>query len=167
MHAFDLSCVQDSHIIVAEGKEGEKTVTLDGKERVLPDNTLVIADPKGAVGIAGIMGGENSEITENTKVVLFGVGQIQRRQHQALCQGDGHDDRGIPALCQGDWTSRAPSAPWSGLCQLVEELGAGKVEKGVIDVCKGDISRRHIVARPEKINSLVAWTSGGADGPKF
>ncbi|MBR4018075.1 MAG: phenylalanine--tRNA ligase subunit beta, partial [Clostridia bacterium] len=71
MHAFDFSCITDGQIIVRRGMEGEVVKTLDGKERTVSPNVLLIADPAKGVGIAGVMGGENSEITDDTKTVFF------------------------------------------------------------------------------------------------
>ena len=71
MHAFDLACVAQGHIIVRNARENETVVTLDGKERAVTPEMLLIADPEKGVGIAGVMGGENSEITAATKATLF------------------------------------------------------------------------------------------------
>ncbi|MBQ3816375.1 MAG: phenylalanine--tRNA ligase subunit beta, partial [Clostridia bacterium] len=71
MHAFDLACVKDGHIIVRNAYENEIVTTLDEKQRAVDPEMLLIADPEKGVGIAGVMGGLNSEITENTKAVLF------------------------------------------------------------------------------------------------
>ena len=71
MHAFDLACIEDAHIVVRNAVEGEVVTTLDGKQRAVTPDMLLIADPHKGVGIAGVMGGLNSEITGNTKVTLF------------------------------------------------------------------------------------------------
>lgn len=71
MHAFDLACVNGGHIIVRNAYEGETVITLDGKRRDVTPDMLLIADPQKGVGIAGVMGGENSEITANTRATLF------------------------------------------------------------------------------------------------
>ena len=70
-HAFDAACIREGHIIVRNAKEGEVVTTLDKKERVMDENMLLISDPQGGVGVAGVMGGLNSEITENTQTVFF------------------------------------------------------------------------------------------------
>ena len=71
LHAFDYACVHEGHIIVRKSVAGEEMVTLDGNRRTLDNTMLVIADPKGAIGLAGVMGGENSEITQSTNRVLL------------------------------------------------------------------------------------------------
>ena len=71
LHAFDVSKLEGSQIIVRQAREGERLVTLDGVERKLDENDLIIADKNNPVGIAGVMGGLDSEITEETTAVLF------------------------------------------------------------------------------------------------
>ena len=71
MHAYDLDTIEGREIVVRRAKAGEKFVTLDGQEREMDDQVLMICDGKKAVGIAGIMGGENSMITDNVHTVLF------------------------------------------------------------------------------------------------
>lgn len=73
MHAFDLAKVKDNHIIVRRANKGETITTLDGKERALTPDMLMIADQTNATGIAGVMGGEESEITESTTTVMFEI----------------------------------------------------------------------------------------------
>lgn len=71
MHAYDLDLIEGNEIIVRRAENGEKFVTLDGQERIMDENVLMICDGKKPVGIAGIMGGENSMITDQVKTVLF------------------------------------------------------------------------------------------------
>ena len=71
MHAYDLDLIEGNEIIVRRAENGEKFVTLDGQERIMDENVLIICDGKKPVGIAGIMGGENSMITDQVKTVLF------------------------------------------------------------------------------------------------
>ena len=71
MHAYDLDLIEGNEIIVRRAENGEKFVTLDGQERTMDENVLMICDGKKPVGIAGIMGGENSMITDQVKTVLF------------------------------------------------------------------------------------------------
>ena len=78
MHAFDLAKVKEQHVIVRRAYEGEKIVTLDGKERDLTTDMLMIADQTNATGIAGVMGGEESEITEETTTVMFEIAAFDR-----------------------------------------------------------------------------------------
>jgi len=155
MHAFDLSCIRGEHIVVRRVREGEKLTTLDGKERELPADTLLICDPEGPVGIAGIMGGENSEITPETRTVLFESAKFNgfniRHSSKAMGMMSEASQRFVKGI-DIEGTERALERA----CQLVEKLGAGVVDKGVIDVCKGDLTRRTITARPDRVNALVA-----------
>ena len=155
MHAFDLSCIRGEHIVVRRVREGEKLTTLDGKERHLPENTLLICDPEGPVGIAGIMGGENSEITPETKTVLFESAKFNGFNIRLSSKAMGMMSEASQRFVKGI-DIEGTAVALERACQLVEELGAGVVDKGVIDVCKGDLTRRTITARPEKVNDLVA-----------
>ena len=89
MHAFDLSTLEGSSIVVRRAEDGEKLVTLDGKERVLTHNNLLICDKVKAVGLAGVMGGLNSEITENTKEVLFESAKFMKDNVRKTARGLG------------------------------------------------------------------------------
>lgn len=155
MHSFDLSCVSEEHIIVRRALVGEKTTSLDGKVHILPEDTLVIADPYKAIGIAGIMGGEDSEITANTNIVLFESAKFDATNIRLCSKAMGMATDASARFVKGiDIETTAIALERA--CQLVEELEAGVVEKGVIDVCKGDISRRKLIARPQRVNALIA-----------
>ena len=133
MHAFDFSCVDGGHIIVRTAREGEVCRTLDGSERKVTPSMLCICDEHKPVGLAGVMGGENSEITENTKMVLFESANFNgtsiRRTAAALnmrTDASAHYEKGIDPYLTRIAVDRA--------CELVELLGAGEVVDGVIDV---------------------------------
>lgn len=155
MHAFDLGCVTDSHIIVRRAKAGETTTTLDGKQRLLTTNTLLITDPSRAVGIAGIMGGENSEITPNTKTVLFESAKFAGANIRVSAKALGLTTEASQRFAKGIDIEGVPHA-LNRAMQLVAELGAGEVEQGLIDVCPGEVGRKVITVRPERVNSLLA-----------
>ena len=133
MHAFDLSKVRGNHIIVRKAEKGEKLTTLDGKEYSLNGTELMICDEQGPTGLAGIMGGEESEITENTKEVLFECAAFDRacirvtaRSLGIRTEASGHFERGVSPATVMDALNRA--------CQMVNELDAGDVISGVIDI---------------------------------
>ncbi len=132
MHAFDLAKVKDSHIIVRRAYEGEKIVTLDGKERALTPDMLMICDQNNATGIAGVMGGEESEITDETTTVMFEIASFDRtsirlttRALGLRTEASGRYERGVCAATCREAADRA--------CQLVNMLGAGEVIEDVYD----------------------------------
>jgi len=133
MHAFDLDKVRGKHIIVRKAKEGEKITTLDGKEYPLTGRELTICDEEGPTGLAGIMGGEESEITENTREVLFECASFDRASIRVTArslgirtESSGRFERGVSPATVMDALLRA--------CQMVNELDAGDVVGGVIDL---------------------------------
>ena len=133
MHAFDLDSVAGRHIIVRKAGDTKQLRTLDGKDRQLSPEMLVIADESGATGLAGVMGGEGSEITENTKLVLFESacfdGASIRQTGRALglrTEAQGRFEHGVNEKLVRLALDRA--------VQLVQELGAGEVVDGVIDI---------------------------------
>ena len=133
MHAFDLDKVRGRHIIVRKADKGEKLTTLDGKEYALSGNELMICDEEGPTGLAGIMGGEESEITENTKAVLFECASFDRacvrvtaRSLGIRTESSGRFERGVSPATVMDALLRA--------CQMVNDLDAGDVVSGVIDL---------------------------------
>ncbi|MBO4926158.1 MAG: phenylalanine--tRNA ligase subunit beta [Clostridia bacterium] len=133
MHAFDLDKVRGRHIIVRRADRGEKLTTLDGKEYALNGTELMICDEKGPTGLAGIMGGEESEITESTREVLFECASFDRacvritaRSLGIRTESSGRFERGVSPATVMDALLRA--------CQMVNELDAGDVVSGVIDL---------------------------------
>ena len=133
MHAFDFSCVEDGEIRVRCAREGESIRTLDGTERPLTPGMLCICDTRRPVAVAGVMGGENSEIVGDTAMVLFESacynGPSVRRTANALgmrTDASSRFEKGLDA----EGTLRAVQRA----CELVELLGAGEVVEGVIDV---------------------------------
>ena len=133
MHAFDFSCVDGGHIIVRTAREGETCRTLDGNERKVTPNMLCICDEHKPVGLAGVMGGENSEITPDTKMVLFESANFNgtsiRRTAAALnmrTDASAHYEKGLDPYLTKIAVDRA--------CELVELLGAGEVVDGYVDV---------------------------------
>ena len=154
MHAFDYRYVKGGKIIVRRAEEGEKLTTLDGKEHILNANHLVIADQHRAVGLAGIMGGENSEIVDDTVDVVFESacfdGTCIRKGALALgmrTEASAKFEKGLDPLNTLPAVNRA--------CELVELLGAGEVLDGTIDILNYVPQPRVLKLEPEKINGLL------------
>ena len=154
MHAFDYRYVKGGKIIVRRAEEGEKLTTLDGKEHVLTASHLVIADETRAVGLAGIMGGENSEIVDDTTDVVFESacfdGTCIRKGALALgmrTEASAKFEKGLDPLNTLPAVERA--------CELVELLGAGEVVDGVIDILNFVPQPTVLKLEPEKINALL------------
>ncbi len=154
MHAFDYRYVKGGKIIVRRAENGESLTTLDGNVRQLNDSMLVIADDTRAVGLAGIMGGENSEIVDDTVDVVFESanfnGTCIRRTALALgmrTEASAKFEKGLDILNTLPAVNRA--------CELVELLGAGEVLDGVIDILNFVPQPKQLELRPEKINALL------------
>jgi len=132
MHAFDLSKVKDRTIVVRRARPGEHLVTLDGKEHVLDESMLVIADRENATGLAGIMGGEESEIVNDTASVLFECATFERANNRITArklgvrtESSGRFEKGVCAETTMEALDRA--------CMLVNMLDCGKVVPGAYD----------------------------------
>ena len=160
MHAFDYRYVKGGKIIVRRAEEGEHLTTLDGKEHVLNANHLVIADEHRAVGLAGIMGGLNSEIVGDTVDVVFESacfdGTCIRKGALALgmrTEASAKFEKGLDPLNTLPAVNRA--------CELVEMLGAGEVLDGTIDILNYVPQPRILKLEPEKINALLGTDIDG------
>lgn len=154
MHAFDLNYIRGSRIIVRRAKDGEKMTTLDGKERILDPSILVIADGERAVALAGIMGGENSEVMEDTKTVLLesatfnGIGvRLAAKKLGLRTEASGRFEKGLDPENAERAINRA--------AQLIEMTGSGEVLKGVVDCYPAVRSKRVLKLEPEKINAFL------------
>jgi len=154
MHAFDHACLDGSKIIVRTAAEGEVMNTLDGTPRVLTSDMLVIADSVKPVGIAGVMGGENSEITDKTEYVVFESANFKgisiRKTAAALNMRTDSSSRFEKGL---DRENTLPAVQRA--CELVELLGAGSVIGGIIDL-RGEVRVPLTLAlEPKRINTLL------------
>ncbi|MBR5470586.1 MAG: phenylalanine--tRNA ligase subunit beta [Oscillibacter sp.] len=154
MHAFDYRYIKGGKIIVRRAAEGEEVTTLDGNVRKLTHDHLVIADETRAVGLAGIMGGLNSEIVEDTVDVVFESanfnGTCIRKGALALgmrTEASAKFEKGLDILNTLPAVDRA--------CELVEMLGAGEVVDGVIDILNYVPNPTVLTLEPEKINALL------------
>ncbi|MBR0353613.1 MAG: phenylalanine--tRNA ligase subunit beta [Oscillospiraceae bacterium] len=154
MHAFDFACVDGGEIHVRCAREGETMRTLDGTQRELSTSMLCICDREKPVGIAGVMGGENSEIVGDTAMVLFESacfnGPSIRRTATSLgmrTDASSRFEKGLDIENTVDAVNRA--------CELVEMLGAGEVVEGIIDVLPNPVKKTTLKLEPEKINALL------------
>ena len=154
MHAFDYRYVKGGKIIVRRAADGEELTTLDGNVRKLNPNILVIADDTRAVGLAGIMGGENSEIVSDTVDVVFESanfdGTCIRKGALSLgmrTEASAKFEKGLDPMNTLPAVDRA--------CELVELLGAGEVVDGVIDIVNHIPEPTVLDLRPGKINALL------------
>lgn len=154
MHAFDLSCVADGHIVVRRANPGEKVTTLDGKERQTTPDMLLIADPAKGVGIAGVMGGENSEITGDTKAALFEAAVFKGSSIRRTTRELRHVTDAAARFIKGVEPVNAMLAVNRAI-ELVDALKAGTVVGQCIDVCSVDTADRAVEADVAHINRIL------------
>ncbi len=154
MHAYDLDTIAGRQIVVKTAQNGEKFTTLDGQERLMDENVLMICDGEKAIGIAGIMGGENSMITDDVKTVLFeaacfdGVNIRKSSKRVGLrTDASGKFEKGLDPNNAQAAIDRA--------CQLVEEMGAGEVVGGMVDVYGKKKEPVRVPFDAEKINAML------------
>jgi len=154
MHAYDLATLKGNRIVVKRAKDGDTFVTLDGQERKMDSNVLMICDDEKAVGIAGIMGGENSMITDDVKDMLFEAAcfdgtniRLSSKRVGLRTDASGKFEKGLDP--------NNASAALDRACQLIEELGAGEVVGGMVDVYKEVRQPKRIPFNPAKINRLL------------
>ncbi len=156
LHAFDLNALAGKKIIVRNASDGEKFVTLDSKERELSANNLMICDAEKPVAVAGVMGGENSEVTEQTKDILiesafFNPSSIRKTAKQLGLSTDSsyRFERGTnPEITVWAATRAA---------QLIAELAGGEILQGVIDVYPKPFERRKIKLRYARVNKILGY----------
>ncbi|MDO5422951.1 MAG: phenylalanine--tRNA ligase subunit beta [Eubacteriales bacterium] len=154
MHAYDYDTIAGHEIIVRRAEKDEKFVTLDGQERTMDENVLMICDGEKAVGIAGIMGGENSMITDQVKTMLFEAAcfdgtniRLSSKRVGLRTDASGKFEKGLDPNNAQAAIDRA--------CQLVEELGAGEVVGGMVDIYTKKKEPVRVPFEPEKINALL------------
>lgn len=154
MHAFDLATVAEGHIVVRNAHEGEVVRTLDSKDRPVTPDMLLIADPTKGVGIAGVMGGENSEITENTKATLFESAVFKGSNIRATTRRLRHTTDAAARYIKGTEPVNAKKALDRAI-ELVEALDAGTVIGDVVDVCAAELKDREIDVDVAHINRIL------------
>lgn len=154
MHAFDINSIKGKHIIVRRAKNGEKITTLDEQERILDENNLVIADEEKAVAIAGVMGGINSEIEEDTKTVVFESAVFNGGSIRKTAKKVGLRTEASSRFEKGLSSENALRAV-NRAVELVGLIGAGEVIDGKIDVYPAKQKINKIKLDVEKINNLL------------
>ena len=162
MHAYDLDTIEDREIIVRTAAKGEKFTTLDGQERQMDESVLMICDGRKSIGIAGIMGGENSMITDDVHTMLFEAAcfdgtNIRKSSKKVGLRTDasGKFEKGLdPNNAQ---------AAIDRVCQLVEEMGAGEVVGGMVDVYAEKREPVRITFQPDEINVLLGTDISAED----
>ena len=154
LHAFDINQVRGGKIVVERAKAGESFTTLDETERTLSGDMLMIKDAERSIGIAGVMGGLNSEIQEDTKTIIIEsanfAGDSVRRTAKSLglrTEASSRFEKGIdPNLC-ADAADR--------VCRLIEMIGAGKVCEGRVDIYPTPAAPKTIDVRVDRINAVL------------
>ena len=154
MHAFDLDTIAGHKIVVKRAADGEEFQTLDGQMRKMDSDVLMICDADKAIGIAGIMGGENSKITDDVKTVVFEAAtfngaNIRKSAKRVGLRTDasGKFEKGLDP--------RNAEAAINRACQLIEELGCGEVVDGMVDIKMPLKDEVRIPFEPERINALL------------
>lgn len=154
MHAYDLETIAGGKIVVKRAKDGDTFETLDEQIRKLDKDVLMICDAEKEIGIAGIMGGENSKITDDVKTVLleaatFNGANIRKSAKRIGLRTDasGKFEKGLDPHNAEDAINRA--------CQLIEELGCGEVVGDIVDVCEPMKEKVQVAFEPERINKLL------------
>jgi len=154
MHAYDLDHVAGRKIIVRSAKEGEMLETLDDQPRTLLSSMIAISDTEKAIGVAGVMGGANSEVSDSTTLVMFEAANFHpvavRRGAKALGMRTE-----ASALFEKGLDAENCLAAINRACQLMEELGAGEVVGGTIDLYPGKKEQRVLPFEPEKMNRFL------------
>lgn len=154
MHAYDYDMLAGHKIVVRRAADGEVFRTLDGQDRTLDSSMLMICDGEKAVGLAGIMGGENSKITDNVKTMLFEAAcfdgtniRLSSKKAGLRTDASGKFEKGLDPYNAEAAINRA--------CQLVEELGAGEVVGGMVDVFPVKPQAKSLPFEPDKYNKLL------------
>ena len=154
MHAFDYDLLAGHEIVVKCAKDGDVFQTLDGQERKLDHTVLMINDGEKEVGIAGIMGGENSKITDDVKTMVFESAtfdgtniRLSAKKVGLRTDASGKFEKGLDPNTAEEAINRA--------CQLIKELGAGEVVGGMIDVYPVKAVESRVKFEPDKINNLL------------
>ena len=156
MHAYDLSTIAGNKIVVRRANAGETFETLDGQERKLDSEMLMICDGEKPVGLAGIMGGENSKINDDVKDMLFEAAcfdgtniRLSSKRVGLRTDASGKFEKGLDPNNAEDAINRA--------CELIEELGAGEVVAGMVDVYPEKKEEHTIKFDPDYVNKLIGF----------
>lgn len=160
MHAYDLDTIANHEIIVKRAQDGDTFVTLDGQERKLDKDILMICDGEKEVGIAGIMGGENSMVTDEIKTLLFEAATFDGTNIRLSSKRIGLSTDASAKFVKGLDPNNAMEA-MNRACQLIEELGCGEVVGGAVDVYPNPVTEKKLPFEPKKMNALL-----GTDVPE-
>lgn len=154
MHAYDYDTIADHKIVVRRAKDKEVFCTLDGQDRTLDSSMLMICDGEKAIGLAGIMGGENSKITDDVKTMLFEAAcfdganiRISAKKAGLRTDASGKFEKGLDPYNAEAAINRA--------CELIEGLGAGEVVGGMVDVFPVKPEEKVLPFEPDKYNKLL------------
>lgn len=154
IHAYDLETLEGKKLIARRAKAGEKLTTLDEVERELTEDMLVIADGKEAVGLAGIMGGADTEIKNETKTILIEVANFFKSNIRKTSRDLGLRSEASSRFEKGVSPEFIPEV-LDRVCHLIEKIGAGTVVKGMIDVYPAPKAIEEILVRPERVVGLL------------
>ncbi len=154
MHAYDLDTIAGNKIVVKRASDREKFITLDGQERVLDSSILTICDGEKAIGLAGIMGGENSMITDNVKTMLFEAATFDGTNIRLSGKKVGMRTDASAKFEKGLDPNNAIEAI-NRACQLIEELGCGEVVGGTVDIYPNKKEGITLPFEPEYYNKLL------------
>lgn len=154
LHAFDFDKIKGNKVIIRNANEGEKIVTLDDVERELNDTMLVIADEKDPIAVAGVMGGLNSEVSDNTNTILIESANFNGRSVRLTSRALGMRTDASSRF-EKDIDPNLAEQACKRVCQLIEEIGAGIVVEGNIDVYENPVDKKVISLRPYRINYML------------
>ena len=154
MHAYDLDTIAGKKIVVKRANDGDTFVTLDSQERKMDKDVLMICDGEKEIGIAGIMGGENSMVTDDIKTLLFEAACFDGTNIRLTTKRIGLATDAAAKFVKGLDPNLAEQAI-NRACQLIEELGAGEVVGGIVDVYPTVKEPVRIPFEPERINALL------------
>lgn len=154
MHAYDLDTIAGKKIIVRRANDGDKFVTLDGQERDMDKDVLMICDGDKEIGIAGIMGGENSMVTDSIKNLMFEAACFDGTNIRLSAKRIGLSTDASAKFVKGLDPNLALEAI-NRACQLIEEFGCGKVVDGMIDVYPNPVYEKKLPFEPDKMNKLL------------
>lgn len=166
MHAYDLDKVAGHQIIVKRATDGEKFTTLDGKECTLDHDILMINDAEKPIGLAGIMGGQNSMITDDVHTMLFEAACFDGTNIRLSAKRLGHQTDASRKFDKGLDLNTAMEA-MNRACQLIEEFGAGEVVGGAIDVYPVKREESRVKFEPDRINALLGTDISAEDMIKY
>ena len=166
MHAYDLDKVAGHQIIVKRATDGEKFTTLDGKECTLDHDILMINDAEKPIGLAGIMGGQNSMITDDVHTMLFEAACFDGTNIRLSAKRLGHQTDASRKFDKGLDPNTAMEA-MNRACQLIEEFGAGEVVGGAIDVYPVKREESRVKFEPDRINALLGTDISAEDMIKY